>query len=141
MGNYNLDIVGCRGCVTPKGWQEIHNPASHELKLRLFHMPNMKGRSLSSKKQDGEDNGESQKEIGDLESYEIALNTAREAMASALPWNRSISSVVGLMVNTNFLAEDLGGNPKRGAVLTEFTDYILMVCIGRITSRFSQQMT
>ena len=124
LGNYDLDTVGCGGCVTPKGWQEIHNPASQDLKLRLFHMPNMGGNALSSKKQDGEDSGESPKEIGDLESYKIALNTAREAMASALPWNRSISAVVGLMVNTNFLAEDLGGNPKRGAVLTEFTDYV-----------------
>ena len=31
---------------------------------------------------------------------------------------------MGLMVNTNYLAEDLGGNPKRAAVLMEFTDYI-----------------
>ena len=41
LGNYDLDAVGCGGCVTPKGWLEIHNPASQELKLKLFHMPNM----------------------------------------------------------------------------------------------------
>ena len=29
------------------------------------------------------------------------------------------------MVNSNFLQDDIGGNPKRAAVLTEFTDYIL----------------
>ena len=63
-------------------------------------------------------------EIADLESYKVALNTAREAMASAIPWNRSVSAIMGLMVNTSYLAEDLGGNPKRAAVLTEFTDYI-----------------
>ena len=63
-------------------------------------------------------------ENANLESYKVALNTAREAMASALPWNRSVSAVMGLMVNTNYLAEDLGRNPKRAAVLTEFTEYI-----------------
>ena len=43
LGNYDLDTVGCGGCVTPKGWLELHNPASQELKLKLFHMPNMAG--------------------------------------------------------------------------------------------------
>ena len=135
LGNYDLDSVGCRGCVTPKGWLEIHNPASQELKLKLFHMPNMAGNSQGSKRQDGED-GESLKEIADLDSYRVALNTAREAMASALPWNRSISALVGLMLNTNYLAEDLGGNPKRAAILTEFNSMEEMASAGK-TSRLS----
>ena len=59
-----------------------------------------------------------------MESFKVALNTAGEAMASALPWNRSVSAIVGLMVNTNYLSEDLSNNPKRAAVLTEFTDYV-----------------
>ena len=59
-----------------------------------------------------------------MEGFRVALNTAREAMASALPWNRSISAVVGLMMNTNYLQDDVGGNPKRAAILTEFIDYI-----------------
>ena len=122
LGNYDLDAVGCGGSVTPKGWLEIHNPASQELKLKWFHLPNVANSNLSSKKQEGED--ESVKEIADLESFRTALNTAREALASALPWNRSISAVVGLMVNTNYFQEDLGGNAKRAAILTEFVDYV-----------------
>ena len=86
-------------------------------------MPNVGNGAASSKKTD-EDSGENLKEIADLESFRVALNTAREAMTSALPWNRSISALVGLMMNTNYLSEDLGGNPKRAAILTEFTDYV-----------------
>ena len=123
IGNYDLDAVGCGGCVTPKGWLELHNPASQELKLKMFHMPNVASSGLSNKKE-GEDNGDSLREIADLESFRIALNTAREAMASALPWNRSVSALMGMMMNTNYLAEDLGGNPKRPAILTEFSDYV-----------------
>ena len=82
----------------------------------------MASSGLSSKKSDGED--DSVKEIADLESFKMALNTAREAMASALPWNRSVSAIVGLMQNTSYLQEDLAGNPKRAAVLTEFVDYV-----------------
>ena len=123
IGNYDLDAVGCGGCVTPKGWMEIHNPASQELKLKLFHLPNVASSGLSSKKDSTDE--ESLREIADLDSFRIvALNTGREAMVSALPWNRSISALVGLMLNTNYLAEDLGGNPKRAAILAEFSDYV-----------------
>ena len=108
IGNYDLDTVGCGGCVTPKAWLERHNPASQELKLRLFHLPNVAGTSTGKKQEAGEDFGESYKEKADLDSFKVALNTAREAMASALPWNRSISALVGLMMNTNYMVEELG---------------------------------
>ena len=130
IGNYDLDSVGCGGSVTPKGWQEIHQPASQELKLKLFYLPNVAGSSLSAKKvnldggEEGLSIGESLREIADLEGYKAALNTAREAMHSAMPWNRSISAIVGFMLNTNYLQADLAGNVKRATILTEFTDYI-----------------
>ena len=118
LGSYDLDAVGCGGSVTPKGWMELHNPASQELKLKWFHLPNVANSNLSSKKPEGDDGTESVKEIADLDSFKIALNTAREAMASALPCNRSIWAVVGFMMNSNYLQEDLGGNPKRAAIPT-----------------------
>ena len=130
IGNYDLDSVGCGGSVTPKGWQALHNPASQELKLKQFYLPNIAGSSMSARKVrlDGEEEGlsigESLKEIADLDGYKSAINTAREAMHSAMPWNRSICAVVGFMVNTNFLQADLGSNIKRAAILTEFTDYV-----------------
>ena len=69
--------------------------------------------------------GQSMKEIADLEGFKGALNTLREAMHSALPWNRSVSAIVGFMTNTDYLREDLQGNHKRAQVLAEFTDYVL----------------
>ncbi len=130
IGNYDLDSVGCGGCVTPRGWQELHNPSSQELKLKLFYLPNVANSGLSAKKvnlETGDESlsiGESLKEIADMDGYRTALNTAREAMASALPWNRSISAIVGFMMNTNYLQADLGGNQRRAQILTEFTDHI-----------------
>ena len=56
-----------------------------------------------------------------MDSYRTALNTARH---SVLPWNRSISAIMGFMINTNYLQADLAGNPKRAAILTQFTDYV-----------------
>ncbi len=130
LGNYDLDSVGCGGCVTPKAWQELHNPASQELKLRLFHLPNVVSSGMSAKRVNldtGDDAlsiGDSLKEIADMDSFKAALNTAREALHSALPWNRSICALVGFMQNSSYLQSDLGGHTKRAAILTQFTDYI-----------------
>jgi hypothetical protein len=131
IGNYDMDVVGCGGCVTPRGWAEIHNPGSPDLKLRLFYMPNVGSSALSTKRlnlEDGEENtvsiGESLREIADLDGFRAALNTAREALAVALPWNRSIAAIQGFMMNTNYCAADLQGNNKRAAVLSEFVDFV-----------------
>lgn len=109
IGSYDLDAVGAGGSVTPKGWMEIHNPSSAELKLKLFHMPNVANSGMTAKKvsldggEDGLSIGDSLREIADLESFRAALNNAREAMLSALPWNRSISAVAGFFQNNCYL--------------------------------------
>ena len=131
LGNFELDTVGCGGSVTPKGWQAIQNPSSQELKIKQFYLPNVSSSGISTRRLDvgdGEETvtyGTNLREIADLEGYKGALNTLREAMATALPWNRSISAIVGFMVNSNYLQSDLGSNNKRTAILVEFTDYIL----------------
>jgi len=65
------------------------------------------------------------REISDLDGYRSALNAMREAMTSAMPWNRSVSAITGFMCNSNYLYADLANNPRRAAILAEFTDYIL----------------
>jgi hypothetical protein len=133
IGNYDMDSVGCGGCVTPRGWQELHCPASSDLKLKLFYMPNVAGSALSAKKlnlEDGESAlsiGDSMREIADFEGFRAALHTLREAMACAMPWNRSVGAISGFMLNTNYCATELQNNPKRAAILVEFVDF----CLGR----------
>ncbi len=130
LGCYDLDAVGCGGCVTPKGWEVLHSPGSQELKIKMFYLPNVTNNGLSARRvnlEDGEEAlsiGDSLKDIADLEGFRAALNAAREALHSALPWNRSISAIVGFMLNTSYLHEDLKGNSRRAAILSEFTDYI-----------------
>jgi hypothetical protein len=46
--------------------------------------------------------GDSLKEIHDLEEFKRALNTAREAMGYALPWNKSVSAICGFMQASNY---------------------------------------
>jgi hypothetical protein len=131
LGNYDLDSVGCGGSVTPRGWIAIHDPSSSDLKLKLFYLPNVGSSSLAAKKISVENDdgmisvGDSFKDIADMEAFRSALNTLREAMATALPWNRSVSAICGFLNNTNYCAADLNQNTKRAAILTEFVDYAL----------------
>jgi hypothetical protein len=53
------------------------------------------------------------REIADMDAYKAALNTAREAMAAALLWNKSVSAICGFMQNTNYCGSDLAQNNKR----------------------------
>jgi hypothetical protein len=109
----------------------LHDPSSGDLKLKLFYLPNVGSSSLSSKKISLEDNdnainvGDSFNEISDMEAFKSALNTLREAMASALPWNRSVGAICGFLSNTNYCAVDLAQNSKKAVILTEFVDYAL----------------
>jgi hypothetical protein len=129
LGNYDMDAIGCGGSVTAKGWQEIHNPASPNLNLKHFHMGNVGGGSVASKRLCLEEDssaftvGDSLKEILYLEEFRRALYTAREAMSFALPWNKSISAICGFMQSSNFCAKDLANRPNRAALLTAFVNY------------------
>jgi hypothetical protein len=132
LGNYDLDTVGCGGCVTPRGWSTIHDPSSSELKLKLFYLPNVGGGSSGGKRISLEDSegaaisvGDSMKEISDMDAFRQALNTLREAMICALPWNRSVSALCGFLLNTNFCSADLLQNSKRAVILSEFVDHVL----------------
>jgi len=131
VGNYDLDSVGCGGSVTPKGWELLHNPASTDLKIKMFYMPNVTCSGMAAKRvsmEDGDDAlaiGENLKEIVDFDGYRSALNTLREATHSVRPWDRSIGALVGFMTNTNYLQEDLRANQRRAAILSEFTDHVL----------------
>jgi hypothetical protein len=131
LGNYDLDAVGCGGCVTPCGWVTIHDPSSSDQKLKLFYLPSVGSSTLTSKKislKDGEGAisvGDSYKEIADMEAFRSALNTLREAMAAALPWNRSVGVICGFLQNTNYCAADLSQNNKRAVILAEFVYHAL----------------
>jgi hypothetical protein len=142
IGNYDMDSVGCGGCVTPRGWQEIHNPASPDIKLKLFYMPNVASSTLSARKlnlEDGESAlsiGDSMREIADFDGFRAALHTLREAMACAMPWNRSVGAILGFMMNTNYCAADLQNNPQRAAILAEFVDF----CLSRNSLNWENKM-
>lgn len=131
ISNYDLDSVGCGGSVTAKGWQELHNPSSSNLTLKLFHISNVTSGNLGSRKvslADGDSGlnlGDNLKDIHEMAELKNALTTLREAMAAALPWNKSISAIQGFLNTSSYCAKDLASRPNRAAILTSFVNYAL----------------
>ncbi len=131
LGGYDMDAVGCGGAVSPKGWLELHNPASTSLCLRQFHISNVSGGSMSVKKLSLSSNdeslllGESAREIMDMEEFRSAMTTLREAMSMVLPWNKSVSAIQGFLNISNYCKKDLDGRQNRAALLTSFVNYVL----------------
>lgn len=130
LGCYDMEAIGYSGSVTPKGWLAIHNPASDEMSLKLFHLSNVAGSGAGTKKLsllDGEmaiNVGDSLKEFTDMEEFKAALATATEAMAWACPWNKSVAALQGFLRTTNFCHKDLANIPRRVALLMDFTDHV-----------------
>jgi hypothetical protein len=142
LGNYDMDAIGCGGSMTAKGWQELHNPASAGLNLKFFHMGNVGVGSMATKRLSLEEDraafteGDSLKEIMDLEEYKRALHTAREALGFALPWNKSSSAICGFMQSSNYCNKDLNGRPNKAALLTGFTNYVFSRNAQNWTNKF-----
>jgi hypothetical protein len=131
LSGYDLETLGLDGCVTTKGWQLIHDPANHGLKLKFFSSVNVGSSSLNTKRltlADGEsaiDVSDSLREIMSLEDYKNALRTLSKAMHLALPWNHSVNAIEGFMHATNFCAKELGSFSTRPHLLAIFTDHVL----------------
>jgi hypothetical protein len=92
LSSYDMATVGLGGCVTNRGWVEIHNPASTSLSLKMFSSANMGSATAGTKRltlADGEaaiNVGEHLKEIVHMEELKHAIHAAGRAMAMALPW-------------------------------------------------------
>lgn len=130
LAAYDMDSIGLGGVVTSRGWIELHAPGSNNLSMKLFNVQNVGNSTQATKRltladTDGSINvGESLREISSLEEFKLALRAAREAMAMALPWNRSIAAISGFMHISNFCATDLGGRGNRTQLLTDFVNYL-----------------
>jgi hypothetical protein len=130
LSSYDMATVGLGGCVTNRGWVEIHNPASTSLSLKMFSSANMGSATAGTKRltlADGEaaiNVGEHLKEIVHMEELKHAIRAAGRAMAMALPWNRSVDAIDGWLHNSNYGLADLNGRPDRVPLLVDFINYV-----------------
>ena len=122
ISSYDMAAIGLRGCVTAKGWINIANPGTSNIKLVQFSMT---GSTSTKPASSSNNNTEEVENIEVLAEYKLALRALRAAMCYALPWNRSADAIVGFMEQSNYCHSDLANSDKQARVLTRFTDYIL----------------
>ena len=130
IASYDMEKIGLSGCVTARGWFELHDPASTSLSLKLFSSANV-GNSTSSNKRltladtDGVINvGDSMQEIADMADFQTALRAVSKAASFAIPWNHSFSALEGFLHVSNFCAAELANRPNRAALLTAFVNHV-----------------
>ena len=120
LSTYDMGSIGLGGCVSAKGWVEIHDPASASLSIRMFSMGSCVSRGSRST------NDDDFPEMSDLSEFKSAIRVLRGAMAFVHPWNRSIDALENFLIQTNFGLSDLAGVTKPAAILSQFTDYVLV---------------
>ena len=130
IASYDMEKIGLSGCVTARGWFELHDPASTSLSLKLFSSANV-GNSTSSNKRltladtDGVINvGDSMQEIADMADFQTALRAVSKAASFAIPWNHSFNAIEGFLHASNFCAAELANRPNRAALLTAFVNHV-----------------
>jgi hypothetical protein len=121
-----LASVGLGGCVTSKGWMELHNPSSSKLSVKMFSINNCTAKVGRSSTSDNADT--TNDDIQDLGEFKLALRTLRTAASFVQPWNHNFLAIEGFMMQSQYCQADLASLEKRAVLLTQFVDY----CIGRM---------
>lgn len=118
VGTYDMAAIGLGGCVTPRGWVEIHSPSSPNLSIKMFAMGSAVGKARG-----GTD--DEYPELEDLGEFKTALRVLRGAMSFVHPWNHSINALENFFLQNNFCNKDLNNLDKHASLLSRFTDYVL----------------
>jgi hypothetical protein len=131
LASYDMATRGLGGCVTPRGWLELHNPGSHNIRLNQFCASNMSTSEVVSKKFTLSDSdgavciGDNMKEILDMSAFQHAVRVLVAAANAVMPWNQSFAALDGFLQATNYGAAELAGKPDRVDKLVRFVNYVL----------------
>jgi len=131
IANYDLETLGCSGCVTARGWEILHNPGSPELTLKLFTVSNV-GHSATGAKtvalagEGGFTIHENWKEVSDMGELKRALGNLLLAARLAMPWNFSFQVLEGFLKSNDYMESELTGL-KKASVMSGFIDHVFKV--------------
>lgn len=122
ISSYDMSSFGLGGCVSPKGWVELHNPSSNSISIKMFSM----GSSSSSSMSKGKNSQDSDiPDMEDLSELKNAVRVLKGAMHTVHPWNRSVDAIESFLVATNYCSTELSSLNNQVSALTKFIDYIL----------------
>ena len=118
VSSYDMAAIGLGGCVSARGWVEIHSPASPTISIKMFSMGSSASKPSGSRDDDFP-------ELEDLADFKSAVRVLRGAMSYVHPWNQSIAALENFFILSNYCSKDLVGMDRHAQLLSRFTDYIL----------------
>ena len=128
IANYDLESLGCSGCVTARGWEILHKPGSPELSLKLFSI-STGSRTVSLAGEDGITIHESWKELTDMVELKRVLRNLILAARLAMPWNFSFEVLHGFLQAKGFMEGELN-SLRKATILSGFIDHVFKVNAG-----------
>ena len=134
IGNYDMEALGCSGCVTARGWELLHRPGLPELSIKMFTVSNIGhldsgSRMVSLVGEDGIAIHENLKDFSDMAEFKRAMRNITLAAQLATPWNLSFVVVDGFLRANNYMESQLG-DAKKASVLSAFVDHVLKLNAG-----------
>ncbi len=129
--SYDLSAIGLGGCVTMRGFKEMHNPASPHNTLKLYSSSNIRSQTGATKSlslAEGDRSvtiGDNMKEVSDLNEMRLAVRAMCRTAQLVMPWNMAYNAIDSFLHNRNYAFAELNGRSNRAAILTVFVHYVL----------------
>ncbi len=131
VATYDMASIGLGGCVTPRGWKELHNLASTLLQIKMFTTANLGASSAANKRLTLADGGasinvgDSLKEIEGMEELKQAVRVMCRAAQFVPPWNMAFCALEGFLISSNWCHAAIGAHSDKVHLLSDFINYIL----------------
>jgi hypothetical protein len=131
LSNYDLTSIGLGGCVTMRGFKEMHNPGSVHNTLKLYSSSNMGSSTGGTRRLTLADNdntvsiGDNMREVTDLNELKLAVRAMCRTAQLVLPWNMAYNAIDGFLHSSNYAYTELNGRANRAQLLTDFINYVL----------------
>jgi hypothetical protein len=131
LSSYNLSAIGLGGCVTMRGFKEMHNPASPHNTLKIYSSSNVGSQTGATKRLSLADRdrsvtlGDNMKEVSDLNEMRLAVRAMCRTAQLVMPWNMAYNAIDGFLHNRNYAFAELNGRSNRADILTFFVNYVL----------------
>ena len=118
--NYELVSSGIGDLLTPKVWEEAHQPGSRLLTIQMLSTKSVEAALRFP------DKSEAPKPFDTLQDFKLAVATLETAIQRIMPWNLSFRTLSLFLVMNDFGASDLGGKNSKLDLLSSFVNEILL---------------
>jgi len=118
--NYELVSSGIGDLLTPKVWEEAHQPGSRLLTIQMLSTKSVEAALRFP------DRAEAPKSFETLQDLKMAVATLETAIQRIMPWNLSFRTLSLFLITNDFGYSDLGGKSSKLDLLSNFVNEVIL---------------